>query len=187
MEKFEKNFPGDVDRKKNPDWMTRFNLIKKEGLRREQISRSHLPDDLRLNLMKISQELFSGVLSDLSDPDKIITDNERKMMFDDSAGKFKELKKSYPDYFKKKGLVLHEILEAFNYFVSRSKLETMDIEHHDYLAKSLAILTDQLDLKGKLEKALYKLIKDGIESRVPKEHQIIVKNIYKKYFPDFEF
>lgn len=170
------------EKRELPPWFKEFQETREKALSREK---KHLPDDLRIGLMEISDNLFSELLSDLSDPDKVLAEKEKEKMIEEASLGMKELKNKNPEFFEtgKTIFTLHEILQAYNKFAGRENLERFDIPHHNDMAKSLASLIGFLKLPRKLKSNLNKILKEGIESRVLIHQQEEVKKTYQKYFP----
>lgn len=170
--------------KEKPTLREQIDAFRAKALRREK---THLPDDLRIGLINTSKELFSSLLSDLYSLEKMLTDEQKEEMFKKANLSFDNLKEEYSTYFERKALILHEVLQVYNGFATKPNLERMNITHHYDIAKALAVLTSPIKIHGKLQESYNRILKEGIESRVPKDHQEDVKRAYQEYFPNMKF
>lgn len=164
---------------------------KKEG-EESKIVEKHLPDELRVELIKTVSDYFEKILIEVYipdktktyDPDKILSNSDKENIFNETKNKIKELKDKFPDQFKKTLLIQHEILTVFGRVTDPENLQWLTLENHEDICKGLAMMMGLIELPPKLKFGLYDILNKGIPSRVRKDQISEVFKMYGDYFPD---
>lgn len=164
----------------------KFNEILEKGRKREeQGEKRQLQEELRTSLIEAASDYFKNMLSEIDDPDKILSDSEKENIFNETKNRIAELKNKFSDEFSRKTLFIqHEILQVINTFISRESMQLFSLKNHNDLSKGLAMMMDFVALPARLKWNMYEILYNGIKARVEKDQSNNVLEIYKKNFQD---